>query len=458
MKFTDLIALREGDLAAAIVQRAAYVTEQEKLLQSATDDKRDNLSDVEQARFDELSGLKRSSTTAAAAVETTLAELRAEQKADAQATVDAENRSPAAALPTRSPAKVGAEPETYRKGGQQSYFKDLFRATTSGDRASLERLQRNDAEVRALTTTDGTGGDFVPPLWMVQDYVGLARAGRVVADNVRQEPLPTGTDTISLPAVVTGTTTAQHVVNAAVSETDATTGTITAAVFTVAGGQTLPVQLLEQSPINLDTIILADLAADYGIKLDTAVINSTNTNGKGLLNVVGVNAVTFTSASPTAQLLYPKVADGIQQVHTGRFLPPTHHFMHPRRWAWLTAALDTVGRPLVVPAAAMSENVLAAISGVNSEGFVGTFQGLPVYVDPNIPITLGAGTQDAIITCRALDTILFEGSPKAEAFRETKANTMQVFVRFYNYYALHSARYPKSVSVIQGTGLIAPTF
>jgi hypothetical protein len=63
--------------------------------------------------------------------------------------------------------------------------------------------QRNNVEVavesRALSTTDGAGGDFVPPLWMVNEYVELARTGRPTADRVRNESLPTGTDQINVP-------------------------------------------------------------------------------------------------------------------------------------------------------------------------------------------------------------------------------------------------------------------
>jgi hypothetical protein len=209
----------------------------------------------------------------------------------------------------------------------------------------------------------------------------------------------------------------------------------------------------------MDQILLADLAADYAVKLDTFVINNNAANKRGLLNVTGLNAITYTDASPTVGELYSKAGDGIQQIHTGRLLPPDKIFMHPRRWAWFTVSLDTNGRPLVVPVANMPQNVLAAMGEVTSEGFVGTLQGLPVYVDPNIPTNLGAGTnEDRIMEVRSQDIILFEGTPKSETFRETKADQLSVLLRFYNYAALHSERYPKSISVISGTGLIAPVF
>jgi hypothetical protein len=86
-------------------------------------------------------------------------------------------------------------------------------------------------------------------------------------------------------------------------------------------------------------------------------------------------------------------------------------------------------------------------------------QGLPVFVDPNIPTNLGAGTnEDRIVIARSSDVILFEGTPRSETFREPLAANLSVLLRFYNYTALHSERYPKAISIIAGTGMIAPTF
>jgi HK97 family phage major capsid protein len=241
-----------------------------------------------------------------------------------------------------------------------------------------------------------------------------------------------------------------------VQNTDATTSSVTAAVATIAGQQVIAQQLLDQSPVNMDDVLLADLAADYAIKADVFVINNNATNKVGLLNVSGLNAITYTDASPTVGELYAKIADGIQQIHTGRLMPGDKIFMHPRRWAWFTASLDTAGRPLVTPD---SQNSIAQAGGIVSQGRVGVLQGLPVYIDPNIPTNLGAGTnEDRIIIARSSDVLFYESAPRSETFRETKADQLSVLLRFYAYCALHASRYPKSLSVISGTGLIAPTF
>ncbi|MFD7791025.1 phage major capsid protein [Streptomyces sp. NPDC059759] len=473
-----MLAYLRKQMTAALEARAALKTEVDGIVKAAETAGREKLSADEQTAFDAKRSEIRAKDTEIEELDSKIKDLEEDEKREQRAGEILARHGQAGER--RERVTVTSEPETYRKGGQTSYFRDLFRAQMKGDSTAVERLARSDREVndqlkriargaekalkgieaRALTTTDGAGGEFVPPLWMVNDYIELARAGRVVADQVRPMALPPGTDSISLPRVASGTATAEQASqNTNVQDTDATTNSVTANVTTIAGKQVVSQQLLDQSPINMDQILLADLAADYAIKADAFVINNNATNKVGLLNVSGVNGVTYTDASPTVGELYPKGADAIQQIHTGRFMPADKHFMHPRRWAWMTAAVDTAGRPLVIPAANMPQNVLAAMSEVASEGFVGTWQGLPVYVDPNIPTNLGAGTnEDRIITLRSTDVIFFEGTPQAEAFRETKAEQLSVLLRFYNYVALHASRYPKAISVISGTGLITPTF
>jgi len=357
------------------------------------------------------------------------------------------------------------EPQVYRAGGANSYFRDLAAASVRNDRDAADRLFRNDkmvAESRAINTTDTSGGDFVPPVYLVEKWVALARAGRIVANEVTSQILPSGTDSINLPKITGGATVAPQATNgAAISNTDIVTGTVTGPVVTLSGGQLVSLQLLEQSPINMDEVLLQDLAADYASKLDRAVLFGTGTSGqmKGLLVISGTNSVTYTTASPTIAGIYSKTADAVQQVHTGRFLPPTHIFMHPRRWAAFIAASDSTGRPLVVPSSVGRFNAMGGLDAVAAEGYVGELQGLPVYVDANIPTNLGAGTnEDRIIVARAADAFLYEGTSRAEVLPQTYGANLQVLVRMYNYAAFIGDRLPASFSIIGGTGLVTPTF
>jgi len=158
--------------------------------------------------------------------------------------------------------------------------------------------------------------------------------------------------------------------------------------------------------------------------------------------------------------LYPKLADAIQQVAANRFAPASAIVMHPRRWAWTTAALDTQTRPLVVPEANSAQNAVGVFSRPTAEGAVGTMQGLAVFLDANIPTNLGAGTnEDRIIVARFDDDLLFEsGAPTVGVYDGVLSANLQVRIMVWGYFAFTFARYPKANSIIAGTGLIAPTF
>jgi HK97 family phage major capsid protein len=357
----------------------------------------------------------------------------------------------------------------YRPDGP-GFFRDLI-AARRGDLGAAERLHehqvrvtralidRGEMQVRDISRTDGAGGEFVPPLWLMDEYAALARASRVTADLVRRLPLPEGTDSISVPRVTGGASVAAQADNQAVSETDMTTGSVTAPVTTIAGQQDASLQLVEQSPAGMDRIIFADLLAAYAAELDRQVItgNGTAPNHRGILNVSGINAVTYTDTSPTVGELYPKLADAISRIATNRYAPAEAIVMHPRRWAWITAALDSQGRPLVTPSAGAASAPVAVSTAPTAEGAVGTMHGLRVYLDANIPTNLGAGTnEDVIIVLRASDLLLFESALRIRVLQEVLSGTLAVRFQLYAYSAFMAGRYPAAISTVGGTGLVVP--
>jgi HK97 family phage major capsid protein len=349
-------------------------------------------------------------------------------------------------------------------GGGPSYFRDLA-AARNGNQAAVERLRRNDQHVAAyqqragITTVNGAGGEFVPPLWLEEDFIKMVRPGRKTANLCVNEALPGGTDSINLPKISGGTAVAfQGTQNTGINETDITTTSVSAGVYTVAGGQTISLQLLEQSPVNIDSIILQDLTADYARFLDAAVVlNGSGTNQPtGILNLAGTTAVANSTVGAVS--LYSKVANAIQSIQTSRYADPTHIVMHPRRWASLLAAVDSSNRPLVVPSG-NNYNPMGTAGEPQPEGVVGYLQGLPVVTDANVPTNLGAGTnQDPVIVAKFDDLFLWEGRIRAEIFPQTYAANASMYARLYNYVAFQAARYPQSIAIVNGTGQVPPTF
>jgi HK97 family phage major capsid protein len=311
----------------------------------------------------------------------------------------------------------------------------------------------------------GNNSEFVPPLWLEDQFIKFVRPGRITANLCTLGTVPPGTDSINIPKINTGTAEAvQATQNTGVQQTDLTTTSVASPVQTIAGGQTVSLQLIEQSPLNIDEIILQDLSADYAKQLDVQVLSGTGSSGQvtGMLVQAGTTAVTWTQATPAlggAGGLYAKIANAIQSIHTSRFLPPTAIIMHPRRWAWAESQSDGNNRPLIVPHAGGPWNAVGNLENQVSQGYVGTVLGLPVFVDALIPVNGGAGTnQDTVVVAKMDDIWLWEGQVKAEAFQQTYANQMSVFVRLYNYVAFQPGRYAQSIALITGSGAITPTF
>ena len=136
--------------------------------------------------------------------------------------------------------------------------------------------------------------------------------------------------------------------------------------------------------------------------------------------------------------------------------------MHPRRLAFLLAAVDGSKRPLVVPTVNGPMNSVATGSGPAIYGNSGySLMGLPIIADANIITDGGAGgNQDQIFCVNANEMHLWEqaGSPFALNFDATGAGSLTIKSVVYGYSAFTAGRYPGAVSVINGTGLVAPTF
>jgi HK97 family phage major capsid protein len=368
----------------------------------------------------------------------------------------------------RASVSVSSEPLTYDRNNGNSLFRDLV-YSGRGDLQAARRLDRHKREMEierpqasefALSSTDAAGGYLVPPLWLQEEFVALARAGRVTANTIGPRELPPNTDSINLPRMSTGTAVALQSDGGAVQSTDAAFDTIAADVKTVAGMQDVSLQLVDRSLPGVDEVIFTDLSKAYNVLLDSNVLTSNTANNLGLLNVSGVNSITFTQATPTVPLLYPKLADAVRQIAEGVFTPATAIFMAPRRWAWITAALDTQNRPLITP----EEPVVNATGNANApiaQGLVGSIQGVNIYTDPNIPTNLGGGTnEDRIIVVAAPELYLWEAieGPFLMVFPDVLSGNLQVRFRLHNYFAQLFSRRPKAISVISGTGLAGVTF
>jgi hypothetical protein len=422
-------------------------------------------------------------------------------------------------------ASVTGEPLTYRSDNERevSYFADLAATTVRSisDRvdpvSAAERLERHakemhaelpkraaarerraerqvdeaeraftgsfvDGERRGLDAspferrvnpnrTDGQGGAFVPPLWLIDEYIPALRAGRVAAARARNLDLPQGTDSINIPKVSTTTSVGvQSGDNAAVTSQDLTDTSVQANVKTLAGQEDVALQLIEQSPGQIvDRVIMEDLLADYNRLVDRQVISGTGSNGQilGILPAANWSALGVTwTGSPTIGHAFTHVLGAMaSKVSYNRFnLQSFEYLLHGRRWFWYATALDgssgTSGRVIVNPSDT-GFNVDAVMQGLAAEGLVGrTTFGANVNISPNVPTndnTDGGGaTRDVAIAANWDDLWLFEGDLRTRVLPEVLSGTLQIRFQVYNYVAF-LARYGQSICVGTGAGFVPPT-
>jgi len=360
--------------------------------------------------------------------------------------------------------------ETYHRGATSpSFFRDLWTAQR-GDADAADRLRRSNREVgmesRALCNTGATGGsagEFAPPAWIIDQYVKLARPGRVTADLFHREDLPAGVSSVNIPKIATGTTVAQQTTqNTAVAQTDITSTSLSSGIITLAGKQVVSQQLLDQGGIRVDEVILNDLSSDLARQLGTQVLTGSGTGGqlKGFLTATSSNVVTWTQATPTASGFYAQLAKLQSQINATRYKAPDACVMAPRRWGWLASFTDSTGRPLVVPTSGGFNAMANPTDGMQgAAGHVGTLLGMDCYVDPNLPLAGGAGAnQDTVLMFVRDDVWLYEGALRAEAFTAPYADSMGILYRVFNYFAMIPDRYSSSLGQVSGTGLVTPTF
>ena len=357
-----------------------------------------------------------------------------------------------------APAVVKSEPRTYsRENRSTSFLGDAFAAQFNNDWQAQQRLARhmNEEKVERRDVTSANFAGLVVPQFLTELAAPLARAGRPVADIAAKHQLPASGLTISISKVTTGSSAAAQSEGAAVSETNMDDTKLDISVNTVAGQQTVSRQALERGT-GVDALVMNDLIRAYHTTLDAAVVAE--------IEASAGQSVTATDASPTVAELYPKLLDAIQKVQTTYYGNPNVIVMHPRRLAWILAALDSTNRPLAVPVPQSPMNALAVGDGgvvrYANSGYA--IAGLPVITDANVATNQGSGTnQDAIYIGDTNELHLWEegdGAPMYLRFDQPKAAELDVLAVVYGYSAYTAARYQNAWAKITGTALVTPTF
>jgi HK97 family phage major capsid protein len=354
-------------------------------------------------------------------------------------------------------AVVAREAATYRPDGPHSFFADLGAVHRGQDFDAAQRLFCHEQETGAIetrtnpNTTAGTGGEFAPPLWVIERFQTVARAGRVLGDLVNKLVLPPGVSSINWPILTTGADAEIQPEDAdPVTEVDeVTSSAVNPDVVTIAGESDASQQLFDLTPSpGYDGIVYADLSRAYSANLEKQLLAGTGTNGQltGVQNVTGRNADVIGISATSVSVTYNVMGKAIASVGNARLLPAEYLLMAPRRWAWLTSQVDDSHRPIEAPSSP-HPNASPVAGGVSP---VGRILGKPVYEDGAIP----AGTSaDVIVALRPSDLWLYESTPRLAVDQTVLAGSLQVRLQLRRYVSFQLP-YPTAAATV--TGIPAP--
>jgi HK97 family phage major capsid protein len=444
-----------------ITERAEITTTQEGVLTRAADETRD-LGDGEEATLAALA-------TRAVELDERITQLRSIADANAaaatvRADVTTRAADPTAPAATGAPAVVTREERTYEERGTHSFFSDLFHAQIMRDPVALDRITGHQREM----ITDGVisrdagvaaAANLVVPQYLTELAAQYLRAGRPFADVCTSLSLPADGMSLNIHRTTTGVTAAiQASEHASVSETDFADTTLAVNIRTIAGQIDMSRQLVDRGS-GIEQLVMQDLAGAYNETLDSQIINGAGTSGThlGVLSTSGIGDRDITDSTPTPGEVWKQIILGLADVAADRKAPANVIVMHPRRWGSLYSGVDTTGRPLFGynPQTARNPFGVGSAAEVTSPGEIG---GVPVLLDANVPINLGAGTdEDRIIIARREDLLLWEdaNAPMMVRFEEGQAaanNAASLSVKLvaYGYSGFAAGRYPQGVVVIQG--------
>lgn len=368
-------------------------------------------------------------------------------------------------------ARVGSEERTYHRGnthGGGSFIRDVVNQYMYRDLEAEQRLSRHMQEERVergqyLTRAagDATTGAFtglVVPQYLTEMYAPAVAARRPFADAMTKLPLPASGMTVNISRITTAPSVALQASElAAASATSIDDTLLTENVQTAAGQQLLSRQALDRGT-GIEDVVMRDLQRRYATTLDSTIINQATT---GLLAVA--TDVAYTDTTPTGAEFYPKIlaaASGSEAALLGQ-ADPDVVVMHSRRWYWLSSQMTSTW-PLIA-----NQGIPTQAAGVNyaeryGSGFRGLLpNGMAVVVDNNMPINLGAGTnEDSVVVVPTEESFLWE-DPNAPQFiraEQPAAAQLGVLLVLYGYFAYTLRRYANSHQEITGTGLVTPTF
>ena len=316
----------------------------------------------------------------------------------------------------------------------------------AGTRSRDVSVQAVEGERRAMATGSTSGGAFVTPAYLEDDYGLFNSYPAAFLDQTIRLTDPGFGMSLAVP-VFTGadTVTQQGAENSGVGDSAPPATWLTTPLSTFAGEIDISQQLFDRAgPLGIDTVINTALQQQLRSSIDAFIIAQ-------VLAVAGTvaGAASFTAADLYGDLAKAKAA---METAAGVKIPPTHLFFNPQVHDWLLAQADPSGRPLLLPTAMTAD----ISNGAPPAGWTGDrLLSTPIWSDGNIPAS-GSNTQ--MIVANMAEVFTLTTAANLRAVPETYANTLTVVLTLY---ALSGVivRHPNAVQVLSGAAYPeAPTY
>lgn len=369
--------------------------------------------------------------------------------------LDAEARERAAAA-VDNPALRGhdqgpADPPSYavsESGGVTGARERLAALAERGQRQLVEarRARRQEearriarGEQRDVSSTDGSGGQFVPspesvPAHLAQAFAFAARDRGVLARILPALTLPPSGLQVSAPRFASPADTTVHSENTAVTESSPGTDLAITNVAMISGQVDVSREALERSEPGLDTALSAELGRAFAETIDEQLVNGSGGSDEltGLLQLTGISTVTFDDTSPTPAKAWARVQQARSEASTAYGQVTNTVLAHPRRESWLHSDPAVT---LQFPRGSRVEPV------------------------PNVPVTLGdGGDEDALVVLDPDASPIAVSPPRFAVYPSVGSDTATIRLQTFGYVASFAGRNPSSVAKVVGSGLVAPTF
>jgi hypothetical protein len=350
---------------------------------------------------------------------------------------------------------IGDQLKVYRRRGQHSFLRDLYRHVEGSDRAATERLgahRRTEAaagfdllDTRALG--EGTVASQIPT-WSFTEIPTSTISAPFLTRFARPLRPGSGLHLTELALSTPPVGGAQPGLGGSIPDAGSVADLdVSAPVRTFASTLLVGQQHLDHGPPeSVDEALLPALVGAANAAAELSIFGGDGTDGEltGFANLADTSTASFTTGSPTVALFLAALEPLIRttQAAAGTGARPII-CLHPRRLSWLRQRSVAEGLAVVGASrdpARFDASILETVDVVST---------------PGIPTDLGTGdNEDLVVVVADLAALSLSAGAPSVLVKIGNAQ-LQVRLTAVRYVALTS-RLPAAVGVLGGTGLVAP--